>query len=67
MTDFMVCSELGLKRYKAGETVRKANFASAKKVTFRIFLKISFFYQFFNEILNKIATKHQIRIKINLQ
>ena len=58
MTDFMVCSEFGLKHYRAGEIANEGVFASAKKVTFRIFAKFSFFYQFFSEILNKIAKKH---------
>ena len=46
MTDFMVCSEFGLKHYKAGEISDKANFASAKKVTFGNFFENFIFFNF---------------------
>ena len=67
MTDFMVCSEFGLKHYKAGENSDEGVFASAKKVSFRFFFENFIFFQFLHEILNKIAKKRQIRININLQ
>ena len=66
MADFMVCSEFGLKHYRAGESSDEGVFASAKKSDVSNFFENSFF-SIFDEILNKIAKKHQIRININLQ
>ena len=58
MADFMVCSEFGLKHYRAGESSHEGVFASAKKSDISNFFENFIFYQFFNEILNKIAKKH---------
>ena len=55
MTDFMVCSEFGLKHYRAGESSDEGVFASAKKSYILNFFENLFFFEFFNEILNKIA------------
>ena len=67
MTDFMVCSELGLKHYKAGEITSKANLREREKSDISNFFKNFIFLEFLNKISNKIAKKHQIRININLQ
>ena len=59
MTDFMVCSEFGLKRYKAGENSDEGVFASAKKVAFGKFSKISFFF--------KIFIKSQVKLQKSIE
>ena len=60
MTDFMICSEFGLKHYRAGENSCEGVFANAKKVTFSIFFENLNFPNLFNDILRKIAKTRQI-------